>query len=221
MVVGAVYSPGTLRAALALGSFPAVPDWIELRVDGFAERPSELDAITGCPPRPLLVTVRDPAEGGLTPGLDATARGRLYSMFLSTAAAVDVEVRSLRALRDTVEAARERGCAVVASYHDFDGAPSLRRLRAAAARAREAGADVFKAAMMVRTPGDLGTLFKLLDDDAGIPMAVMGMGPLGRASRPALAAAGSVLNYGYLGAEPQVAGQWPVAQLRARIDELR
>ena len=46
------------------------------------------------------------------------------------------------------------------------------------------------------------------------------MGPLGRASRPVLAAAGSVLNYGYLGGGAQVPGQWPAARLRARIDEL-
>ena len=49
----------------------------------------------------------------------------------------------------------------------------------------------------------------------------MGMGPLGQVSRLALAAAGSVFNYGYLGRRPQVPGQWPAATLRERIDELR
>ena len=35
-----------------------------------------------------------------------------------------------------------------------------------------------------------------------------------------LAAAGSVLNYGYLGEHAQVSGQWPAATLRERIEEL-
>ena len=48
----------------------------------------------------------------------------------------------------------------------------------------------------------------------------MGMGELGQASRLVLAAAGSVLNYGFLGGTPQLKGQWPAAQLRERIDEL-
>ncbi len=51
-------------------------------------------------------------------------------------------------------------------------------------------------------------------------LAVMGMGPLGRVSRLALATAGSVLNYGYLGSGPQVPGQWSAATLRERIEEL-
>ncbi len=58
-------------------------------------------------------------------------------------------------------------------------------------------------------------------------LAAMGMGgALGRASRIALAAAGSVLNYGHLlpaGAgegEAPVPGQWPAGRLREILDEL-
>lgn len=218
LVVGVVHSAETLRAAMDLAAPPAAPDWLELRVDGFTLAPESLDALALASPRPLLVTVRRADEGGMAPALDSTARQRLYARFLPVASAVDVEVRSLCDMSDTLAAARAHDCAVVASFHDFGGTPPLAILRAAAERARTAGGEVFKVATTVNTPGDLATLFALLDAEPG--SAVMGMGRLGRASRPALAAAGSALNYGYLGAGAQVPGQWPVADLRARIDEL-
>ena len=109
---------------------------------------------------------------------------------------------------------------MIASFHDFDGMPSLRRLRARAGRACDHGAHVLKIAATVRTAGDLSILLEFLSTEVRLPLALMGMGPLGRVSRLVLAAAGSVLNYGFLGGSPQVSGQWPAAQLRERIDEL-
>lgn len=213
-----VHSAETLRAALALPLPPAAPDWIELRVDAFADEPETLDAVAASSPRPLIVTVRHGAEGGLAASLPLERRQELFARFLPVASAIDVEVRSLKALRSTVEAARARGILVIASFHDFGGAASLRLLRAAAARA--SGADVFKAAVMVETAGELATLFSLLGTTGALPMSVMAMGRLGRASRPVLAAAGSILNYGFLGETAQVRGQWRVDELRTRIDEL-
>ena len=137
-------------------------------------------------------------------------------------AAVDVEVRSLRALAGTVRAAREANLRVVASCHDFQGTPTLGHLRELARRAADAGADVFKVAATVERPGELARLLDFMEwgQERGMALAVMGMGPLGRVSRLALAAAGSVLNYGYLGdSGPQVPGQWPAATLRERIEE--
>lgn len=219
-MVGVVYSAETLLAARALGDPPAAPDWLELRVDAFADEPGGLDALAASSPRPLIVTVRGPAEGGLRAGLDERRRRELYARFLPIAAAVDVEARGGGTLDFVVAAARRADCEVIASFHDFAGTPPLVELQAAAARAAAAGAGVFKAATTVETPADLATLFALLHPPSAIPLAVMGMGRLGRASRPALAAAGSVLNYGFLGATAQVPGQWPVDELRARIDEL-
>jgi 3-dehydroquinate dehydratase-1 len=45
----------------------------------------------------------------------------------------------------------------------------------------------------------------------------MGMGQLGCASRLLFAKAGSVLNYGWLGA-PQVAGQWGAREFRRLLE---
>ncbi len=220
-VVAAVWSAETLAAARALGPGPAAPDLLELRVDHFAARPGRLAALAANAPRPLVLTVRHPAEGGAAPGLDTAARRRLYARFLPVAAWVDVEVRSLRALAGTICEARAAGCAVVASFHDFRGLPGPARLRDAVARARDAGADVCKVAAVLRGAADLARLLDFLAAERHrLPLAVMGMGPFGRVSRPVLGAAGSVLNYGYLGRRPQVPGQWPAAVLRERIDEL-
>ncbi len=218
-----MWSEATLQAARDLVPGGGAPDLLELRVDAFARDPAGLDALdtlAAGAARPLIVTVRHPAEGGLDAALDPAARRRLFGRFLSAAAFVDVEVRSLRGLRAIVAQAQERGSQVIASFHDFQGTPDPRRLRALAERAAAGGADVFKVATTTRTPGDLARLLDLLEDGGPLPLAVMGMGPLGKASRLTLAAAGSVLSYGYLGDTPQVPGQWPVARLRERIDEL-
>jgi 3-dehydroquinate dehydratase-1 len=45
-----------------------------------------------------------------------------------------------------------------------------------------------------------------------LPLAVMGMGPLGMSSRVLLANCGSVLNYGWLHT-PNVPGQWAAIEL--------
>ena len=223
-VVGTVYSSGSLAAARALTPRSGGPDLLELRVDHFARRPGRLDGLVAQGPRPFLVTVRHPAEGGAmgeggVPG--PSERRRLYERFLPAAAYVDVEVRSLRALAGTVARAKAEGVRVVASFHDFRGMPGAERLRDLTGRALDAGADVFKVAAMTTGPGDLARLLDFLAREQRLPLAVMGMGRLGRVSRLALAAAGSVLNYGYLGPRAQVPGQWPAATLRERIGELK
>lgn len=224
----AVHSAGTLAAALALGPPPAAPDWLELRVDGFHDRPGALDPLVALAPRPFMLTVRHPAEGGAA-GAPASAGWRrdLYECFLGCrgVVAVDIEARWLRArgaMPDVAQRARETGLLVVASFHDFQGVPPAARLRELALRAAGSGADIFKLAAMVERPGQLARLLDFMEwgREQRFPLAVMGMGPLGKVSRLALAAAGSVLNYGYLGAEAQVPGQWPAATLRERIAEM-
>lgn len=220
-MVGTVYSAASLAAAQALPP-SAGPDLLELRVDHFARRPGRLDALTALSPRPFLITVRHAAEGGAADAaLDTAARRRLYERFLPVAACVDVEARSLRTLAGTMTEARAAGVRVVASFHDFRAVPGEARLRDQVTRAVDAGADVFKVAAMTERPGDLARLLDFLEGERRLPLAVMGMGRLGRVSRLALAAAGSVFNYGYLGRRAQVPGQWPAAVLRERIDELR
>ena len=223
LVVAAVHSAETLSEAASLWeNSGAAPDLLELRGDHFARDPGALEGLLTRPPRPLVVTVRHPEEGGAEPGLDDAARGRLYRRLLRpTVVALDVEVRSLASLAEATAAARQQGTGLIASFHDFQGMPDAARLRELAGQAADAGADVFKVAAITRGPADLARLLDLLGAEDRIALAVMGMGPLGKVSRLALASAGSVLNYGHLGKAAQVPGQWPAARLRERIEEAR
>lgn len=214
-VVATVHTRRGLSVASAVSRDEA--DFLEIRLDCLASgglAPSGMLAGLGLP---LLITARHPAEGGAG-GLGAVARRRLLLDALPRAAAVDVEWRSVATLAGVLDEAARRGVSRVISMHDFRRTPSLGVLRRKVRQASQAGADVVKIATTLRGPADLATLLQLLAMKARPPLALMGMGPLGRVSRLALAVAGSCLNYGYLD-RPQVPGQWPAARLRQLITE--
>lgn len=210
-IVGVAETPAALRLARKLPA--GTLDLLEVRLDAFDAAP-DLRGISA----PILATVRAPEEGGRN-ALNARERGSRYLAVLEHATAIDVELASARALTGVLAAARERKCRVVLSFHDFAGTPTLAALRAMQRRALRAKADVFKVAVTPRTPGELAALLALLEAPP-LPTAVMGMGPLGKVSRLAAAACGSVLNYGWI-ERPNVAGQWSARELRARLAELR
>lgn len=195
---------GTIHTREGFGAAArAELDAVELRADAFVRPPDglRLAALT----QPVILTVRRFDEGG---GRRQTDRERreAYLGLLDSAAAVDVELRSLDALEPVIKAARDRGKILIVSFHDFTGTPGARRLNAICAAAREGGADIVKVATRTDKAAEVGRLLALLDRKSG-PLAVMGMGALGKASRLLLAKAGSTLNYGWLG-RPQVPGQW-------------
>lgn len=193
-------------------------DIVEFRADGFpGDIPDLQEAMSQCP-CPALLTVRRPDEGGMNNLSPAERRSRLEE-FLPHTRLLDLEIASLAEFPDIISQARTLNIPVIASFHDFSGTPEKDTLKAAAERARELGADAVKFATFLRGTADLAVLAALQEESA-IPMATMGMGPMGRVSRLLLASLGSVLNYGYLD-EPTVPGQWPAARLRELIRELR
>ncbi len=219
LVVGAVYSESTLQAALSLEAPPAAPDLLELRIDHFAARPAALDPLAANGVRRLIMTVRDAREGGHGE-LGPARRAALYERFMPAAYYADLELSCLSELPAAAAAARLTPGGLIASFHDFAGTPARERLHELAGQAAGEGAAIFKVAVCVENARQLAVLFEFLGAETRLPLAVMGMGPLGRLSRLAAAAVGSRLSYGYLGESPQVPGQWPVSVLRARISEL-
>jgi len=218
-VVGTVHSFASLAAARKLKRRQC--DWLELRIDNFFPHVGELRRLAPRLACPRIVTVRHATEGGAAPAMTARERRALYGDFLEVAGLVDIELRWAGALSAVIRQAKEAGVAIILSHHDFQRTPRPGKLRELARRAREAGADIFKVAAMTRGERDLATLIEFLaDEKKRLPLAVMGMGTFGKISRLVLAQAGSCLNYGYLGT-PNASGQWPVAQLKARIAELR
>jgi len=193
-------------------------DFVEVRLDLLA---GELKVLRTTIPDlrvPVLLTARHPAEGGAKK-LTLARRRDLLMEFLPHAAVVDVELRSVGPLEPVLRQAKKLGLQRIVSFHDFNGTPSLARLRKVVVAARQAGADVVKIATHLRGPRDLATLLELQSSMPHVALATMGMGLLGRVSRLALAAAGSQLNYGYLD-RAQVPGQWPAVELKHRIAEV-
>lgn len=215
-VVAAVHSPGALRCALK--ARPGEVDFLEIRVDNFAE---DIGTLLPALPRlrvPLLITVRHPAEGGLNK-LGFPRRRELYTQFLPYASLIDVELRSFEKLAGTIDEARRAGVKVIASVHHFHSTPSTASILRAIGQAHAAGADICKVAALADTPAALGQLLAVFGKKLPLPVSVMGMGRFGKISRLLLAQAGSVLNYGYLD-RPNASGQWEARTLKSRLAEL-
>ena len=193
-------------------------DLVEVRLDSLRRRRGLLDRELPTARVPWLLTARHPAEGG-APGLPSGERRALLERYLPWATAIDVELRSAGAWDDLLEQSRAARVRRIVSYHDFSGTPPLAALRKVVRRASSAGADVVKIATLLRSPDDLCTLLRLQTSTTAVPLATMGMGPLGKVSRLVLGAAGSCLSYGYLD-KPQVPGQWPAAELAQRLREV-
>ncbi|MEY5026960.1 MAG: Catabolic 3-dehydroquinate dehydratase [Verrucomicrobiota bacterium] len=217
MVVGTIHSAGALRCALRLE--PGQVDLLELRVDSFADAPEKLWRAIPRLPAPLLLTVRHPREGAAQV-LSVAERRRLFRQFLPLVQWMDVEARSVRSLQAEIAYAVTMGVRLVVSDHDFRATPGVERMEERFALAQAAGAEVFKLAATLRSPGDLERMLGFLNRHEPGSIAAMGMGPLGKVSRLVLGACGSVLNYGYLD-RPQVPGQWEATCLKERLRELR
>jgi len=213
LLVGVIASPADLRFALAMGQ---PPDVFELRLDCLCEIASQLERKMSKLSAPIIITARDPREGGAN-NLSLNKRRELLLRFLPHAKYLDVELGSARAFKPLLAEARKRNVRVILSFHDFESTPSSRSLRAKAGRAKALGADIFKVATLTNKPADLARLVDFLsDEDIDIPLSAMGIGKLGAISRLLLARCGSVLNYGSL-QQTLVEGQLPIAVLRSAI----
>jgi 3-dehydroquinate dehydratase-1 len=201
-VVGVIHTAGGFLAA----GVPSL-DAVEVRVDALPDPPS-LRQVAELPVA-AIVTVRRFDEGGIR-AMSEEERFARYFALLPSASAIDLEMRSAESMQDVIGAVRREGKTLILSCHDFEATPPLARLQEMCARMRGMGADIVKVATRTEKPSEVATLLALLENSSG-PLAVMGMGALGRASRLLFAKAGSALNYGWLD-QPQVPGQWSAKQ---------
>ena len=207
LTVGAIAEPSALH--LSAQEIERDCEVVELRLDSLGWEDGVVAFAARCPV-PVLVTARGPAEGGQN-ALTVAQRKEGYAALMAEAAAVDVEFRDFEVMELVLAEAKQKGCVIVGSFHDFSATPEKVILEAQASPL----ATVTKLACLTR---DLEELDRLLRHASGLPCgAVMGMGPLGSASRPLFATAGSLLNYGYLGDAPTAPGQWPAGLLKQAI----
>jgi len=190
------------------------PDLFELRLDQLAR---DLDKVEKKLPKlrsPLIMTARHPREGGANQ-LSTQQRRDLLSRFLPRARYIDVELRSVNALRPLLQAARRKNVGRIVSFHNLKATPDSRILRTKARAAEAHGANIFKLATRTDKPAQLARLFNFMTKkDVDLAVSIMGIGRLGAISRVLLAHYGSALIYASIG-QSRIEGQISLEQLRA------
>jgi len=190
------------------------PDLFELRLDQLAR---DLDKVEKKLPKlcaPLIMTARHPREGGANQ-LSTQQRRNLLSRFLPRARYIDVELRSVNALRPLLQAARRKNVGRIVSFHNLKATPDSRILRTKARAAKAHGANIFKLATRTDKPAQLARLFDFMTKkDVDLAVSIMGIGRLGAISRVLLAHYGSALIYASIG-QSRIEGQISLEQLRA------
>jgi len=210
-VVGVLASRADLERAVRMRR---PPDLFELRLDRIAGIADQVERALPKLRTPLIVTARDPREGGANK-LRLRQRRDLLARFLNHADYIDVELRLASALLPSFDLAGNKSVRRIISFHDFKSTPSVRTLTAKTREARSHGADIFKVATRTDTPIQLRRLLEFMTSSRlDIGLAVMGIGKLGAISRVLLARAGSVLIYASVGAVTDVEGQLSLEQLR-------
>ncbi|MFT5109984.1 MAG: 3-dehydroquinate dehydratase-1 [Pseudoalteromonas tetraodonis] len=216
LVIATVSTAGDL-AKLDQCDIQLACDCLEFRLDSLSSSnllPAAESAILRAH-APSIITVRHSQEGG-EGELDAATRATLYQRYLEVAWAIDIEIQSLEELAEVVAAAKAGKPLVIASFHDFDKLPETTLLEEKIEQGIAAGADIVKLAARLHSQDDIIRLVSVLEKETRIPLSVMGMGSLGKASRLLAAKSGSILNYGYL-TEANAPGQCPAEILKELI----
>lgn len=210
-VVGVIASRADLDRAIRIRR---PPDLFELRLDRLAGIINHVeDAVPRLRAR-LIITARHPHEGGVGK-LSVPERFDLLARFLNYADYLDVELRSVLALKRLLTIAQKKNVRRIISFHNFKSTPAPRILTAKAHAAEAHHADIFKVATRTDTPMELGRLLDFIANGrVQIPLAVMGIGKLGAISRVLLARAGSALIYASLGSTNDIEGQLSLQQVR-------
>ena len=193
------------------------PDLFELRLDMLRDSLGELSRILPRLSAPLILTARHPREGGAG-GLTLSSRRALLLRFLDHAAMVDLELRCLSQFQALLREIQSRRLDLIVSHHDLRATPTPARLRELVASAVSFHPAIVKVATRTDTTEQVARLVDFFRETnrRPFPVAAMGLGKLGFASRRQLRRLGSALNYASLG-EPNSQGQPTLSQLtRAR-----
>ena len=209
-LVGVIADRATLAKAIRLRAFP---DFFELRLDALVDSRSETERALLELRAPLICTARHPEEGGAHQLSDKT-RAELLRRFLPHAAFLDIELRSAAAMAPLLAEAKRAGVAVLLSVHHLRDTPEPAALREELDAALILQPKIFKLATRTDNAAQLDRLLTFfVENSARIPLAAMGMGRHGRASRRQLLRLGSALNYAAIGTA-NAPGQLTLGELR-------
>lgn len=202
-------------------------DLIELRIDSLSAAPKPDEAIEACRAAkeasglPVIFTLRTARDGG--PG---TADAQVYEALLCCVAkekicdAVDCELSvGDAAFERIVSAAHASGVFVVGSSHEFGEIGDMERAKDWMLRQQTLGADICKAAVMVRSPAqafEAARVFAGTYEQLHQPMIAIAMGGYGAFTRFCCRTIGSCLTFGTAG-EASAPGQMEAGALRCAL----
>lgn len=200
-------------------------DLWEWRVDYFegADDPGQVIEMAGrlrerLRPKPLLVTFRRLAEGGVR----ACSESYYFSLLRQIALSgrvdlLDLELSSPEELiREILGTAQSNLVGTILSSHDFQGTPAKAVMLERLLMMRRLGADLGKIAVTPQSPADVLRLLEVTDEIRitcpDWPIISIAMGHLGLISRLTGGIFGSVITFGSAG-RASAPGQIPVAEL--------
>jgi len=201
----------TTAAAIAeMADLAPLADLLELRVD--AMRECDLRAVLAAKTRPIIVTNRLAAEGGVREQPEDARLAVLAQAVRLGADYVDVELAALSGFEQLIPPGGRGATKLIVSYHDMDAMPPD---MAAVAQAIEAtSADVVKVVGTARRLEDNLLAIEALRA-AGKPAIALAMGELGQLSRVLAGKFGGLLTFASADVgEESAPGQITVRQMR-------
>jgi len=176
-------------------------DIIELRIDQFSDRSIDyiLDKVSKVKElgMGIIATVRSAKEGG-TPISDYE-RERIFKAVAPSADILDIELSSETLIDKVIKIAKENDALALVSYHDFEKTPSNEEIQGIIDRANDKGADIIKYAFKAKTLDDVARLMCITNQNKDKKLVAIAMGELGRITRMAGFAFGSLITYTYIG----------------------
>jgi len=205
----------TVMKALAAGA-----DMLELRVDTFAQRGpgalvravKRLKGYDGAAKTPLILTCRARSEGGVNE-ISSREKRLIFQALMPFVDYIDIELGKAAGFKDIIRGAKKSGVGVIISYHDFKGTPGAARLEGLIKKGKALGGGgaIVKIAATANSITELKRLAGALLRHSGL--IIIGMGPLGAASRVFFPLLGSLTTYGSV-TRSSAPGQMPVVELK-------
>jgi 3-dehydroquinate dehydratase-1 len=198
-------------------------DYLDTALDAAAVARATLDVARAAANKPVIVTFRTKAEGGIA-AVNDEAYANIYQEILTHGHAdlIDVELmRDRGVVNRLVDAAHKVNTVVLMSNHHFDGTPPESELIGHLRLMQELGADILKIATMPKDAGDVLTLlaatWTMYSTYADRPLITMAMGGAGAISRLSGELFGSSATFGMVG-DGSAPGQLALSDLRMVLD---
>lgn len=198
-------------------------DLVEHRIDLMEEK--ELEGIYTEIDKPVIATNRRKAECGFCSETEEERINLLIKAIEEGCSYIDIELEAIEqeaiAVKGLLDKAKEKGCSVIVSYHDFNKTPSLKELNSLMCKQIDKGADIGKLVFMPKKIEDCHNMLELMlqAKNESFPLVAFCMGELGKFTRIASLKYGSPLMYASVN-EAAAPGQIDVEKLKEIFEVL-